>query len=83
MKNNFQNKYRSDKKFLYLPKYIENVIKKGGGNRPSEALATLYHKEGATFYHWRDNRIPAHSWHIFNLKFYRIGNITQFFYYRF
>lgn len=28
------------------------VIKKGGGIRPYEALATLYiYKEGATFYH--------------------------------
>lgn len=26
------------------------VITKAGGNRPDESLATLYYKEGATFY---------------------------------
>jgi len=32
------------------------VIKKGRGNRPNEALATLYYKEGAKFYpFWIDN----------------------------
>jgi len=29
---------------------IETVIKKGGGSRPHETLATLCFKEGATFY---------------------------------
>ncbi|EAR00832.1 hypothetical protein FB2170_17146 [Maribacter sp. HTCC2170] len=37
----------------------ETVIKKGGGTRPNETLATLYFKVGATFYYAygvKDNR---------------------------
>lgn len=30
--------------------YLLLVITKAGGIRPNESLATLYHKEGATFY---------------------------------
>jgi len=36
------------KKYLFI--IVLNVITKGRGNRPIEALATLYKKEGAKFY---------------------------------
>jgi len=40
-----------------LRSLFEIVIRKGGGIRPFEALATLYCKEGATFYRFRiDNK---------------------------
>jgi|GEM_PF-1981539 hypothetical protein len=48
------------------------VIKKGRGNRPDEALATLYYKEGATFYLkiylWEDNirKLQKKIFFIFN-----------------
>lgn len=40
------------KKFKDLSHQI-NVIKKGGGNRPFETLATLRLGEGATFYYFK------------------------------
>jgi len=60
-----------EENIIFAPRSLfEIVIRKGGGIRPFEALATLYCKEGATFYRFRiDNKCSQSLRFSDNFKF--------------
>jgi len=60
-----------EENIIFAPRSLfEIVIRKGGGIRPFEALATLYCKEGATFYWFRiDNKCSQSLLFSDNFKF--------------